>query len=375
MAERRPYYGRTFAYDEFMETEGLPIHRALVGVDDVTVLPRAPWARTGGLATFVELKGTYQAQRGMYMGEIPGGAALEPERFLYEEEIFILQGRGVAQVWQNESQKLTFEWGPGSVWAWPRCTWHRMFNGGTEPVIYLAVNTAPAILNTIDDLDLVFGADYPFPPLQQEGERYFQSSDLKTTEGRNQGVIWHTNFIPDCTRVLVDDAEYKVAGGQITGYRMGNRFPQGHISEWPEGRYHMAHYHEPGAILLGLEGEGYVLAWDHLLGPHPYQDGHADKVARVNWRRNSIYSPPDGYYHQHFNSGAGPARHIAVYGAPSPMTVHGLYPDDTFMGAISSTEGGTLIHYADEDPQIRRDFEEALRRNGVSCTMPPVQYR
>jgi quercetin dioxygenase-like cupin family protein len=375
MPDRRKYYGRTFTYQEWMNGEGLPIHEAVVGVDDVTALPRAPWARTGGLATFVELRGTFQAERGIYVGEIPGGGALEPERHLYDEEIFILQGRGVAQVWQGDREKITFEWGPGSVFAYPRCTWHRLFNGGSDPVIYLAVTTAPAVMNAIEDLDLIFNCDYPFAPLYDGSERYFQASDFKTTEGRNNGVIWHTNFIPDCTRVLVDSAEYKVAGGQITGYRMADRFPQGHISDWPAGRYHKAHYHEPGAVLLGLDGEGYVLAWDHRLGPHPYQDGHEDQVAKVKWRRHSIYSPPDGYYHQHFSTGPGPARHIAVYGSPMPMTVHGLYQDDTFIGSISSREGGTLIEYADEDPRIRQDFEEALRRNGVQCTMPAVQYR
>src|SRR5688500_12648671 len=147
MPDRRKYYGRTFTYQEWMNGEGLPIHEAVVGVDDVTALPRAPWARTGGLATFVELRGTFQAQRGMYVGEIPGGGALEPERHLYEEEIFILQGRGVAQVWQDDREKITFEWGPGSVFAYPRCTWHRLFNGGSDPVIYLAVTTAPAVMN------------------------------------------------------------------------------------------------------------------------------------------------------------------------------------------------------------------------------------
>ncbi len=375
MAEYRQYYGRMFPYEEFLAGEGIPIYRAVVGVDDITALPRAPWPRTGGRGTFIELRGTFQAQRGIYVGEVPGGAALDPERHLYEEAIIILQGRGVAQVWRHETAKTTFEWGPGSVFAYPRCLWHRLFNGGSEPVLYLAITTAPAVMNAIDDLDLIFNVDFPFLALEREGERYFQPSDLKTVEGRNAGVIWHTNFIPDCTRVLVDAAEYKVAGGQLTGYRMGNRFPQGHISEWPAGRYHKAHYHEPGAVLLGLDGEGYVLAWDHRLGPHPYQDGYADQVAKVRWHRYSIYSPPDGYYHQHFNTGPGPARHIAVYGAPSPMTVHGLYQDGTFIGTVSSREGGTLIEYEDEDPQIRQDYEAALRENGVPCTMPPMRSR
>jgi quercetin dioxygenase-like cupin family protein len=370
MTEFRKYYGRTFAYEEFMAAEGIPVHRAEVGVEDVTALPRAPWARTGGLGTFVELDGTFQAGRGIYIGESPGGGALEPERHLYEEQIFILQGRGAAQVWQGEGEKLTFEWGVGSVFAFPRCTRHRLFNGSRDPVLYLAATTAPAVMNTIDDLDLIFNCDYPYAPLRGDGEAYFRPSDLRTNEGSYQGVIWHTNFIPDCLRLLIDDAEFKVSGGQLTGYRMGSRFPQGHVSAWPAGCYHKAHYHEPGAILLGLDGEGYVLAWDSALGPHPYQDGHADQVMKVNWRRNSIYSPPNAYYHQHFNTGPGPARHIAVYGTPQPMTVHGLEGDDGFMGVISSREGGTMIEYEDEDPQIRADFEATLRANGIACPMP-----
>jgi hypothetical protein len=230
-------------------------------------------------------------------------------------------------------------------------------------------------MNAIDDLDLIFNCDYPYQPLLRDGDHYFQASDLRTNEGSYGAVVWHTNFIPDCTRQQVDNAEYKVSGGQLTNYRMASRFPQGHISAWPTGRYHKAHYHEPGAILLGLDGEGYVLAWDSALGPHPYQNGRGSEVMKVNWRQNSIYSPPNAYYHQHFNTGPGPARHIAVYGLLQPMTVHGMEGADGFIGLISSRDGGTLIDYEDEDPQVRSDYEAALRQNGLVCTMPAVQYR
>src|SRR5262245_47769948 len=128
-----------FTYDEFMAREGLPIHRAVVGVDDVTALPRAPWARMGGAGTFIQLTGTFQSQRGIYVVEIPGGQALAPEKHLYEEEIFVLQGRGVTQVWQGQGEKLTFEWNEGSVFAFPRNTSHQLFNGGQNPVILLGV--------------------------------------------------------------------------------------------------------------------------------------------------------------------------------------------------------------------------------------------
>jgi hypothetical protein len=80
--EVRERMSNAFPYDDFMKAEGIPIHNAVVGVEDVTTLPRGPWPRIGGLGTFIELIGTHQSQRGIYVVEIPGGAALEPEKHL-----------------------------------------------------------------------------------------------------------------------------------------------------------------------------------------------------------------------------------------------------------------------------------------------------
>jgi hypothetical protein len=38
-------------------------------------------------------------------------------------------------------------------------------------------------------------------------------------------------------------------------------------------------------------------------------------------------------------------------------------------------EGGTLIEYEDEDPEIHRVFLEECRKNGVESRMPPITYR
>jgi oxalate decarboxylase/phosphoglucose isomerase-like protein (cupin superfamily) len=321
------------------------------------------------------LRGTFQLQRGIYIAEIPGGGALEPEKHLYEKEIFVLQGRGVTQVWQGDGEKLTFEWNAGSVFAIPPNTTHRLFNAGEDPVICMAVTTAPEVINALRDLDFVFNSDYAFADLYGDNGTYLRTSDLRTSEGRVGQTVWHTNFIPDVHAAALNDLEQKVAGGQLTNYRMGDAFPHGHISAWPAGRYHKAHYHGPGAILLGLDGEGYVLAWDSALGPRPYASGHGDEVIRVEWRQNSIYSPPNGYFHQHFNSGPTPARHIAVYGAKLPLGVHELYDGDQWIGMLSERDGGTLIDYEDEDPQIRRDFEQTVAAQGIACTMPAFAYR
>ncbi|HEY8692395.1 MAG TPA: cupin domain-containing protein [Chloroflexota bacterium] len=371
----RERHTNLFTYDRFMEQEGLPVHRAVIGVDDLTKLPRELWARTGARATFVQLEGTFQSQRGIYVAEIPAAGQLKPEKHLYEEELFILEGQGVAEVWQGNGKKLTFEWGEGSVFAFPKNTWHCLYNGANRPAIFMAVTTAPEVMNSMKDIDFVFNSDYQFNDLNAAGDRYFSDPGERTVEGSYRGVIWHTNLIPDSRKALLDDLERKVAGGQLTGYRMGDEFPHGHISQWPVGRYHKAHYHGPGAILLGLDGEGYVLAWPSALGPHPYQDGHGEEVKKVNWSRNSIYSPPNAYFHQHLNTGPGPAKHIAVYGAKLPMGVYALDDGDGFVGYVSYREGGTLIEYEDEDPQIRRNFEQELRSKGIECAMPAVAYR
>ena len=355
-------------YEKWAKLEDIPIHQALAGVDDVTDLPRRPWGRTGGLGTFIELLGTYEMGRTLYIAEIPDGAALEPERHMYDEAIFILQGRGLTEVWREGEPKVTFEWSKGSLFAPPINTWHRLVNGSREPALFLGFTTAPQVMNALYDSEIVFNCDYQFTGRFGGQPEYFGRGKERYKEGR--ATIWETNFIPDAFAEFLDPGEYKVAGGQMTTYRMAGDFPNGHMSEWPVGRYHKAHYHGPGALLIGLRGKGYVPLWPRELGIHPYQDGHEDQVVTVNWGTNSIYVPPNGWYHQHMNAGKEPARHIAFY-ASRPSRVEG----GEAVVTTSYREGGTLIEYEDEDPEIRRRFVEALAIEGVECTMPPVVYR
>ena len=128
-------------------------------------------------------------------------------------------------------------------------------------------------------------------------------------------------------------------------------------------------------ILLGLDGEGYVLAWPSALGARPYQDGHGDQVYKVRWGRNSIYSPPNAYFHQHLNTGHDSAKHIAVYGPRMPLGVHDLENEEGWKGFLSFRDGGTLIEYEDEDPQVRSEFAAELAEKGIPFQMPAVTYR
>jgi mannose-6-phosphate isomerase-like protein (cupin superfamily) len=362
-----------FKYKEFMRGEGIPIHVDVVGVEDVTALPRRPWARMGGLGTFIELKGTFQSERGMFMCEIPGGKALEVQHHLYEQFTLILQGRGATEIWQESGRKQMFEWGPGSIFAPPKNTYYQLYNGGQEPVIFFAITTAARVMNGLNEIEFVFNCKHDFTDYYGGQDDYFRQTQNRVRGGRYNTTAWYTNFISDAKKEYVDDNERKVAGGQLTGYRMAGGFPMGHISEWPVGRYHKAHYHGPGAVLVGLKGKGYVNLWPKELGMHPWQDGHGDEVVQVQWGPNSIYTPPDGWFHQHMSTGRVPARHVACYGGSSPLsTARDAYEIEL---APPVREGGALIEYEDEDPEVRRYFIEVNAREGVDCAMPPVAYR
>jgi len=128
-------------YCQWMQGEGVPITEGF-NVEDVRELKLAPWPRTGGKGAFVHLYGM-EGQTGMYVAEIAPGGALNPERHLYEEMVCILTGHGATEIWQEGGPKRLFEWGPFSLFAPPLNSWHRLVNGGREPVRLMAVTTAP----------------------------------------------------------------------------------------------------------------------------------------------------------------------------------------------------------------------------------------
>ena len=58
-----------------------------------------------------------------------------------------------------------------------------------------------------------------------------------------------------------------------------------------------------------------------------------------------------------------------------PLTILGAWRAINKEGVRTSTrEGGTMIEYEDEDPQIRRDFEDAIDKVNVPMEMPEFVY-
>jgi quercetin dioxygenase-like cupin family protein len=366
---------RETAYEAWMKREGIPIVEGY-GVEDVMEIPRGPWARTGGKGAFVLLRGM-EGFTSMVMGEIPSGGALNPERHLYEEVIYIVDGIGSTEVWSKEEKKrISFEWQTGSIFAVPLNCWHRLVNGSREPVLYLAATSAPIMMDLLHDHDFIFGCDYVFDQRFDGRHDYFVTSSVRD-ERRPGSWVWESNFIADARSSTVDASESKGAGVRITAFDMAGSTLVGHIAEWPVGRYHKAHHHQGGAILLILRSEGYTLMWPQELGMRPYLSGHGDNVVKVDWRERSIFSPPTGWFHQHFNTGREKARQLAFrYSGDTGKHLFGIVKALNREGVLTSVrDGGTLIEYEDEDPQIRGDYETVLHKEGVAMEMPAVEYR
>jgi hypothetical protein len=71
------------------------------------------------------------------------------------------------------------------------------------------------------------------------------------------------------------------------------------------------------------------------------------------------------WFHQHFNTGADPARYLAFkHEVVSVRNAQGVPK-----AWISMRIGGDQIDYADESPTVRETFAKALAENGLAPKM------
>jgi hypothetical protein len=306
-----------------------------------------------------------------YVLEIPPGKALNPEKHLYEEVFYVLDGRGSMQVWGGSSDaRVSCEWQPGSFLVAPLNTWHQFFNGsGTESALILATTNAPIILDIYHDLDFVFNCDFAFRERWDARPDYFQTGERQFV-GDYVGVVWETNFVPDVRAASIDDHRQMGWDSRTNRFEIGGNTLTGHLNEFPTGRYQRAHAHGGGAVLTCVRSHGYSLMWPPEAGITPFENGKGHLVEKVRWGDGSTFSPPTGWYHQHLNTGPEPARLLAFRYASARYPA-GFFEAHNKKGAVTSIrQGGTLIDFEDEDPEIRRRYRQELAENGVPFDMP-----
>jgi mannose-6-phosphate isomerase-like protein (cupin superfamily) len=141
----KPRYG-VDAYLDWVDKEGLPVTEDF-GID-LYAVQTAPWARYGVKGAAVHLKGRGDFAN-MFVLDIPPGGATSPQRHLYEDVYYVLEGSGSTQIEFADGKKRSFEWGPRSLFAIPLNAKHRHFNAsGRERALLATTTDLPLVMNT-----------------------------------------------------------------------------------------------------------------------------------------------------------------------------------------------------------------------------------
>ena len=350
---------RVTAYKAFQEREGIPIITGFA-VDDLRKVEVKPWARLNCLGTYINLDGTGETNDS-YVAEIEPGKRMAPEQHLFEKNIYVLEGRGATLVGADPNSRTSFEWKRGSVFSIPINTWHQHMNGsGTDPARFVAVTTAPLVMNYFHNEDFIFNNPFVFEDRVGSAKQY-QGDGRLYLGYAGRTYAWETNFIPDIETFTTYEWKERGAGGATVNFELAKNTQAAHVSQFPVGTYKKAHRHGPGAHVIIISGIGYSLLW-------PMSGDVPGDVERVDWKAGSMVVPPTNWFHQHFNGGAEPARYLAFRWNSQQFRFSLGSPIEGEMD-VSVKEGGTQIEYEDEDPLIHQWFVETLTKAGAESRM------
>jgi hypothetical protein len=348
---------KAFTYDRWMESVGIPIHRGYF-IPDLRTVELGWWEKRQCDAAFVQLTGQEGVSSAIVM-EIPDGKTLPPVNFGLDELIYVLQGRGITSVWSGDgAPKKTFEWQDRSLFQIPHNYFQQLGNmRGDQPARVLRYSYLPLAMSLNTDADYFFdnpfrGRDY----LSQASELYSEAKLVQdgdpTLAWAGKSVYWFGNFFADMG--AWDRFSANRRGGMTVTIMFPNSEMSCHMSVFPHRTYKKAHRHGPGRVIVIPGGEGYSVLWE---------EGKEKIVAP--WHEGSMFVPPNKWFHQHFNVGAAPARYLA------------LHPPRQFRGHAEKVEDREkdMIEYGNEDPWIRKKFEEELGKRAITSLIPEDAYR
>ena len=334
-------------YTRWIAEEGLDIIDAMY-VRNLHTVELKPWPRRGGRGVYLNHDAS-RTSNDCYVCEIAPGGQLAPQRQLYEEMIYILDGRGSTTVANDAGAKVSFEWKAGAIFAIPLNTTHQHFNGsGKDAARFVSVTNAPVIINAFGDTGFVFGTRYDFE------NRFAGESDYFANKGEQKGLLLDTNFVADAINLPLIAAKERGAGGGHIRFSMAKGSMNSHISQFPVGTYKKAHAHGPGAHVIVLSGQGFSMMWPEGEEPRRYE-----------WEEGAMIVPPNMWFHQHFNTGTTPARYLAFKAEGVAIRNAQGVPK----AWISRRIGGDQIDYADESPEVRTSFAKALAVAGLHSRM------
>ena len=345
------------AYERWMVSIGVPVYEGH-HVEDLRTVELAWWEQRQAHAAFLHLKGMEGVSEARVM-EIPAGKSMPPMKLAIGELVYVLKGQGLTTVWNEAGgARQTFEWAERSLFHLPRHLHHQIYNGsGDLPVRLLHYNYMPVAMSVVPDPDFFFNNPYQGDlRLGEEDDLFSEAKEVKD-ERKNTpiGVYWSGNFFPDLDQWdKLASFRDRGAGGLAVFMRFPGDEMGAHMSVFDPGLYKKGHKHGPGRVIVIPAGEGYTVLW---------KEG-GEKIV-CPWHEATVFVPPENWYHQHFNLGAEPARYLAL-GPLRQFRGKGETPED---------RANLQIEYPDEDPWIRRKFEDELTKRGHASLMPPEAYR
>lgn len=341
------------AYENWLAATGLPVFRGH-HVDNLNTAPLSWWAEKECNAGFLYLEGMEDIHEARIQ-EIPPGKTLPPSRIALEELVYIVNGRGICTVWGGEGmEKKSFEWGPHAIFMIPPNYFYQLSNvQGNLPARVLATNYLPLALTTVPNMDFFLNnPKVDLSIIYGEDNNPFSEAVVTHPTGNRSGLrnLWIGNFLPDmATWDKLEPYRTRGAGG-TTVYFRSKTGKGGHMSVFPPGRYKMGHRHGPGRVIVIPAGEGFSIVWPP-----------GGERTIIPWNEGTVFTPPDQWFHQHFNVGTTPARYIA-FGSPRILSGH--------FDFIPQAQ----VSYPDEDPWTREWFEAECAKRGMKSDIPEQAY-
>jgi len=361
-------------YEEWRKNECIPVYSGH-SLADIRKAAVQPWKRMGVQGAYIDLIGG-EGVNDAYLCEIPPGGQTNPQRYLFEEILYVASGEGETDIWVPGGAKQTVKWQAGSVIGPPLNTWRQHRNRGAAPARLLAMTNAPVVIDLFHSVDFVFNNDYVFRDRYDgnadafgAGPEHIHHREAQPGAAEHNGPIdaWVSAYVPDARSLgLFERSERGKANSKIE-LDLADNTMQAHISEFETGTYKKAHRHGPGSHVVMLNGRGYSLLWK---GAIKYSE--AEQHVRVDFTDGTLFVPPDGWFHQHFNTSGEPARYLAAtWGGEGKWFMRSLGGGGRTHRLIqtSTRKGGNQIEYDDQDPIVTEMFDAELKKAGIKNRM------
>jgi len=361
-------------YEEWRKNEGIPVYsgHSLANIRDAAV---QPWKRMGAAGAYIDLIGG-EGVNDAYLCVIAPGGETNPQRYLFEEIIYVVAGEGETDIWMPGGAKQTVKWRAGAVIGPPLNTWRQHRNRGGAPARLLAISNAPVVIDLFHNADFVFNNNYVFRDRYNgdadafgAGPNHLHHKDTKPGESEQKDGVdtWESAYVPDAHSLGLFRRAERGKGNSRIELQLADNTMQAHISEFDTGTYKKAHRHGPGSHVVMLNGQGYSLLWK---GAIKYSE--AQQHVRVDFTEGTLFVPPDGWFHQHFNTSGEPARYLAAtWGGDGRWFMRSLGGGGRTHRLVqtSTRKGGNQIEYEDQDPLIDEMFAAELKKAGVKNKM------